>query len=226
MPSLLPRTRRLPPAASGLAPAPLRDEARASRRRHHARPARAAPQNGCRRRLRRKCISAWGGLSGKRSHGFMNRNGWCCQTGLNCRPLHYQWSALPLSYGSMPRRGNQPHKAPPSCRSLPQGYWSRKRGTRRRAAMDRRYEMNCPIDPVPSQPASARPIVANPVPHPLNERLQRLHRPDHGLEFDHFPGVARSPADSELCRANGLLRQRRQCICSGGHRLPGGSHRG
>ena len=27
---------------------------------------------------------------------------WCCQTGLNCRPLHYQWSALPLSYGSMP----------------------------------------------------------------------------------------------------------------------------
>jgi hypothetical protein len=29
-------------------------------------------------------------------------DGWCCQTGLNCRPLHYQWSALPLSYGSMP----------------------------------------------------------------------------------------------------------------------------
>ena len=29
------------------------------------------------------------------------KNGWCCQTGLNCRPLHYQWSALPLSYGSM-----------------------------------------------------------------------------------------------------------------------------
>jgi hypothetical protein len=28
---------------------------------------------------------------------------WCCRTGLNCRPLHYQWSALPLSYGSMPR---------------------------------------------------------------------------------------------------------------------------
>ena len=27
---------------------------------------------------------------------------WCCQTGLNCRPLHYQWSALPLSYGSVP----------------------------------------------------------------------------------------------------------------------------
>ena len=47
---------------------------------------------------------------------------WCCQTGLNCRPLHYQWSALPLSYGSMPGWENRPkgpdrradpcHKAP------------------------------------------------------------------------------------------------------------------
>jgi hypothetical protein len=35
--------------------------------------------------------------------GLLQENGWCCQTGLNCRPLHYQWSALPLSYGSMPR---------------------------------------------------------------------------------------------------------------------------
>ena len=26
---------------------------------------------------------------------------WCCRTDLNCRPRHYQWSALPLSYGSM-----------------------------------------------------------------------------------------------------------------------------
>src|SRR5579871_2491270 len=25
---------------------------------------------------------------------------WCCRTGLNCRPLPYQGSALPLSYGS------------------------------------------------------------------------------------------------------------------------------
>jgi hypothetical protein len=37
---------------------------------------------------------------------------WCCQTGLNCRPLHYQWSALPLSYGSMPGTKNRPKKAP------------------------------------------------------------------------------------------------------------------
>src|ERR1700675_3397020 len=57
---------------------------------------------------------------------------WCCQTGLNCRPLHYQWSALPLSYGSM-RFGHwierigrkRPYKA---GRSLPQGQEARKRG--------------------------------------------------------------------------------------------------
>src|ERR1700733_336579 len=35
--------------------------------------------------------------------GALRRKDWCCQTGLNCRPLHYQWSALPLSYGSVPR---------------------------------------------------------------------------------------------------------------------------
>jgi hypothetical protein len=27
---------------------------------------------------------------------------WCCRGGLNSRPLPYQGSALPLSYGSMP----------------------------------------------------------------------------------------------------------------------------
>lgn len=37
---------------------------------------------------------------------------WCCQTGLNCRPLHYQWSALPLSYGSMCWDQNRPPKGP------------------------------------------------------------------------------------------------------------------
>ena len=46
---------------------------------------------------------------------------WCCQTGLNCRPLHYQWSALPLSYGSMPVSGESALKAPTGGRFLPQG---------------------------------------------------------------------------------------------------------
>ena len=51
---------------------------------------------------------------------------WCCQTGLNCRPLHYQWSALPLSYGSVPGiRGNRPKRLPArragSCHKGPSG---------------------------------------------------------------------------------------------------------
>jgi hypothetical protein len=48
---------------------------------------------------------------------------WCCRTGLNCRPLPYQGSALPLSYGSMrnatgsgprprPRAAGSCHKDP------------------------------------------------------------------------------------------------------------------
>src|ERR1700761_8340188 len=43
-----------------------------------------------------------------RNTGLISFKKWCCQTGLNCRPLHYQWSALPLSYGSMPRNENRP----------------------------------------------------------------------------------------------------------------------
>ncbi len=34
---------------------------------------------------------------------FSDGGGWCCRTGLNCRPLPYQGSALPLSYGSARR---------------------------------------------------------------------------------------------------------------------------
>jgi hypothetical protein len=48
---------------------------------------------------------------------------WCCRTGLNCRPLPYQGSALPLSYGSRFRRKSRPETG----RSLPQGGRRRKR---------------------------------------------------------------------------------------------------
>src|SRR6266702_4527081 len=71
---------------------------------------------------------------------------WCCQTGLNCRPLHYQWSALPLSYGSMPGDPESALKAPTGGRFLPQGPLSRKheggvlRGQKRRKiSLRRRY---------------------------------------------------------------------------------------
>src|SRR6202012_3757476 len=50
---------------------------------------------------------------------------WCCRTGLNCRPLPYQGSALPLSYGSRPRRESA-QRARQGGRSFPQGPPSRK----------------------------------------------------------------------------------------------------
>ena len=51
-----------------------------------------------------------GGALDKKTRG--TEKSWCCQTGLNCRPLHYQWSALPLSYGSMPRSLENRPKGP------------------------------------------------------------------------------------------------------------------
>src|SRR5258708_4410135 len=35
--------------------------------------------------------------------GALRGNEWCCQTGLNCLPLHYQWSARVLE---IPRADN------------------------------------------------------------------------------------------------------------------------
>ena len=58
---------------------------------------------------------------------------WCCQTGLNCRPLHYQWSALPLSYGSMPRireSANRPRQGGPILATRPEGAQARERPAR------------------------------------------------------------------------------------------------
>ena len=54
------------------------------------------------------------------------RFSWCCRGGLNSRPLPYQGSALPLSYGSMPglqcknRFGRDGHsRAAGSCHKAP-----------------------------------------------------------------------------------------------------------
>ena len=58
----------------------------------------------------------------------VGKKSWCCQTGLNCRPLHYQWSALPLSYGSMPGSENRPKRPLQAGRSLPQAPRLRKHG--------------------------------------------------------------------------------------------------
>ena len=40
----------------------------------------------------------------KAAASTQNTTGWCCWTGLNCRPLPYQGSALPLSYSSGAKR--------------------------------------------------------------------------------------------------------------------------
>ena len=37
----------------------------------------------------------------RRRTRIVNKTGWCCRRGLNSRPLPYQGSALPLSYGSV-----------------------------------------------------------------------------------------------------------------------------
>ena len=60
-----------------------------------------------------------GGLSGKNVR-------WCCRRDLNSRPLPYQGSALPLSYGSIGsvsggHRRDPGRNASPECRPAPDG---------------------------------------------------------------------------------------------------------
>ncbi len=38
-------------------------------------------------------------IGGASEAKYREINKWCRRTDSNCRPLHYQWSALPLSYG-------------------------------------------------------------------------------------------------------------------------------
>src|ERR1700730_1410949 len=106
---------------------------------------------------------------------FRGKN-WCCQTGLNCRPLHYQWSALPLSYGSVPDAGisqkaptgraDPCHKAPARASARPA----------REVLKKRQNQGSCPLT------ASERPVAGRSVPHFLTERDQRLDRAGHDLE--------------------------------------------
>ena len=68
-------------------------------------------------------------------------NNWCCRTGLNCRPLPYQGSALPLSYGSMESRKESAQESRHRPRFLPQAPRWRKHWRRPGRARS---------DPVPS----------------------------------------------------------------------------
>ena len=62
---------------------------------------------------------------------------WCCRCGLNARPLPYQGSALPLSYGSRRRPNSTPHGSKPSlCGAQHTGQMGSKVATARGASMD------------------------------------------------------------------------------------------
>jgi hypothetical protein len=92
------------------------------------------------------------------------REKWCCQTGLNCRPLHYQWSALPLSYGSVPRIKRIGPKGPTRradpCHKAPSGASARL--TRYDTKMSRHQRARYP------RPLHQAQLRANPVPHFLS----------------------------------------------------------
>jgi hypothetical protein len=111
---------------------------------------------------------------------------WCCQTGLNCRPLHYQWSALPLSYGSMPGQGESaqtgPLQAAGSCHKDPSGASTRRGQMGARNAKKSRRGAGLLLQP--------RQLRADPVPRSLHPRRQRLQRANSDLESDHFAGFA------------------------------------
>jgi hypothetical protein len=108
---------------------------------------------------------------------------WCCQTGLNCRPLHYQWSALPLSYGSVPaeNRPKRPLQGGPILATRPPSAQARAGGD---AIKSVPISLRCP------RPASRGSVQlrADPVPDFLAQCRRRLDRPDHDLEFDQFGG--------------------------------------
>src|SRR6516165_4351285 len=75
---------------------------------------------------------------------------WCCRTGLNCRPLPYQGSALPLSYGSMESRKESAQESRHRPRFLPQAPRWRKHWRRPGRARS---------DPVPSLPHGDRDLI-------------------------------------------------------------------
>jgi hypothetical protein len=99
---------------------------------------------------------------------------------LSTSPLPMECSTTELrQHARMRESAKRPNKA---GRSLPQGPQRRKRvgaayPKRPKSGLDARGFL---------QPGQLR---ADPVPHFLPQRLQRLDGPDHDLEFDHFAGL-------------------------------------
>ena len=68
--------------------------------------------------------------------GFFGFRMWCRRADLNCRPLHYQWSALPLSYGGLCTRDGSAGTGVRRSHSAKTGPWEAENGGFRRE-MDR-----------------------------------------------------------------------------------------
>jgi hypothetical protein len=121
---------------------------------------------------------------------------WCCQTGLNCRPLHYQWSALPLSYGSMPGiQGigpKRPLQAAGSCHKAPSGA-SARRGREGAKTVKKQRRPR----------ASGRSGSRSPRPVPERRGMAR----ESCLQFDQFAGVVAFDAIDGLRSHSARLRQ-------------------
>jgi hypothetical protein len=126
--------------------------------------------------------------------------GWCCQMGLNHRPLHYQWSALPLSYGSMPgiARESAPKKAPtggPVLATRPPR--AQARGNPEKApkwGQNTRTPAICGLLPL----GKLRPIrfcVSS------TSAAERAGQADRDLEFGHFAGYTMRSGNSGAKRS-------------------------
>src|SRR5258708_17829054 len=170
--------RGIDPAGELGAPAnrmPLARSARGTRARRGGTGPSRTPPAGCPAPIR---------AVGKTRQKFRIESEWCCQTGLNCRPLHYQWSALPLSYGSMPGSGESAQKGPYRravlATTTPQ---AQARGRVRRVQEGSKNQAVAPASWF-----NRRKSGRIRVPVSVTLRRQPPQRAKHDLEFDHFAG--------------------------------------
>ena len=130
-----------------------------------------------------------------------SRKEWCCQTGLNCRPLHYQWSALPLSYGSKPQRGISlwpTRRADPCHKAVGRA----SRGgcvAANRAGQGDRYRGGRTA-PVEGLVAAAAPACMLNSPAPPRSRIGRIRTPERNTMIDN--------RDTDRDAENGKRRMR------------------
>src|SRR6202171_4607379 len=122
--------------------------------------------------------------------GLLREKRWCCQTGLNCRPLHYQWSALPLSYGSMPGSGESAQKASTGGRFLPQGPLWRKHAAGSEGRKKR--EKITPWRRLAASTAATPGRSGSLLPSP--RAASAFSGLNNGLESGHFAGFVESDA--------------------------------